>query len=90
MLGRDFLDKNIEYINTKNGAMKFNDESIVTIVRKNVQPTGRQSSDSTRGHFALTLYAFVRIAAGSACATECCLPTGAICSSMPADTNVLS
>ena len=44
MLGRDFLDKNIEYINTKNGAIKFNDGSVVTILRKSVEPTGRQSS----------------------------------------------
>ena len=44
MLGRDFLDKNIKYINTRNGAIKFNDVSVVTILRKNVELTGRQSS----------------------------------------------
>ena len=44
MLGRDFLDKNIEYINTKNIAFKFNDGSVVTILPKNVEPTGCQSS----------------------------------------------
>ena len=44
MLGRDVHDKNIKYINTKNGAIKFNDGSVVTILRKNVEPTGRQSS----------------------------------------------
>ena len=44
MQGRDFLDKNIENINTKNGAIKFNDGSVVTILRKNVESTGRQYS----------------------------------------------
>ena len=43
MLGRDFLDKNLEYINIKNAAIKFNDGSVVSIVRKNIEPSGRPS-----------------------------------------------
>ena len=44
MLGREFLYKNIKYINTKNGAIKFNDGSVMTNLRKIVEPTGRQYS----------------------------------------------
>ena len=44
MLGRDFLDKNVECVNTKNSAIKFNDGTVVSIVRKNIESAGGSSS----------------------------------------------